>query len=110
IKKLEISTNSSLHHQAAHYYCEMASKALKDRAYERARYCVKQALTIDRKSVRASLMLADMEIKSKRTKQAIKILKRVPHQDPEFITEIIKPLMQCYKEINAMPECVIYLQ
>ncbi|KTD22708.1 lipopolysaccharide assembly protein LapB [Legionella israelensis] len=110
IKKLEISTGNSLHHQAAHYYCEMANEALKDKAYDRAYYCVKHALTVDRESVRGSLMLANMEIQAGRFKQAIKILKKVPQQDPDFITEIIQPLVLCYKEINCMSECVNYLK
>jgi len=101
IKKLEVSTGGSLHYQAAHYYCEMANEAIKEKSSERAYYCVKQ--------VRASLMLADMEYHSGRYKPAIKVLTRVPQQDPDFITEIIHLLVLCYKEINTMKECVYYL-
>ena len=110
IKKLEVSTGNSMNSQIAHYYCEMATLALKENAQDKAYTAVKQALTVDRQSVRASLMLADLDIKNSRFKQAIKSLKNVPEQDPEFITEIIEPLVRCYREIDAMDECVDYLE
>ena len=110
IKKLEVSTSSSMHSQAAHYYCEMATLALKSNAYDKAYVAIKQALTIDRQSVRASLMLANLEMKNGRYKQAIRALKNVPEQDAEFITEIIGPLVHCHRELEVMDECVDYLE
>lgn len=110
IKKLEISTGNSLHNQAAHYYCEMASQALKVNALDRAVYCIKQAMNVDSQSVRASLMNASIEMKEGRYKQAIRSLKRVPLQDAEFLTEIIEPLVFCHKELDTMADCIHYLE
>lgn len=110
IKKLEVSLGSSLHSQAAHYYCEMANDALRSNAQDKAYQSIKQALAIDRKSVRASLMLANLEMKDGRYKQAIRALKRVPEQDAEFLNEIIEPLVYCYRELDAMDECIDYLE
>lgn len=110
IKKLEISTGNSLHQQAAHYYCEMATQALKVNAIDRAVYCIKQAMNVDPESVRASLMNANIEMKEGRYKQAIRSLKKVPLQDAEFLTEIIEPLVFCHKELDLMPDCINYLE
>lgn len=110
IKKLEISTGHSLHNQAAHYYCEMASQALKVNAIDRAVYCIKQAMNVDPESVRASLMNASIEMKEGRHKQAIRSLKKVPLQDAEFLTEIIEPLVFCHKELDLMADCINYLE
>lgn len=110
IKKLEISTGSSFHHQAAHYYCEMANQALKANAHDRALYCIKQASSVDGDSVRASLMHATVEMKEGRYKHAIRHLKRVPLQDAEFLSEIIEPLVFCHKELDQMADCIDYLQ
>lgn len=110
IKKLEVSTGNSMHLQAAHYYCEMANHELKNNAHEKAAHAIKQALAIDKQSVRASLMLASIEIKSARYKQAIRALKHVKEQDPEFLNEIIEPLVHCYRELDAMDECIDYLE
>jgi lipopolysaccharide biosynthesis regulator YciM len=110
IKKLEISTGTSLHNQAAHYYCEMANQALKINAIDKAVYCIKQAMSVDTESVRASLMNASLEMKEGRYKQAIRSLKRVPEQDAEFLSEIIEPLVFCHKELDLMADCVHYLE
>lgn len=110
IKKLEISTGASFHQQAGHYYCEMAVQSLKINAIDRAIYCIKQAMSVDPESVRASMMYADIEIKEGRYKQAIRSLKRVPQQDAEFLTEIIEPLVLCHKELDLMPDCISYLE
>ena len=110
IKKLEISTGTSLHNQAAHYYCEMATQALKVNAIDRAVYCIKQAMNVDTESVRASLMNASIEMREGRYKQAIRSLKRVPEQDAEFLSEIIEPLVFCHKELDLMADCIHYLE
>lgn len=110
IKKLEISTGSSLKTQAAHYYCEMAQQSLKLNSKDKAAYCIKQAISVDPDSVRASIMNAHLEISEGRFKQALRSLKKVPQQDPEFTSEIIEPLVTCYKELDLMSECVLYLQ
>lgn len=110
LKKLEDSTGNPMQSQEAHYYCEIASQAIKLNQYDKAMHAVKQALLADKYSVRASLMQANLEVKGGRFKQAIKALKRVPEQDAEFLTEIIESLVQCYREIDAMDECVDYLE
>jgi len=110
IKQLEASTGTSMHAQAAHYHCEIATHALKTSAYDKAYAAIKQALAIDKQSVRASLMLANLEMKNGRYKQAIRALKNVPEQDAEFLTEIIEPMVHCHRELEAMDECVDYLE
>ncbi|WP_133135395.1 lipopolysaccharide assembly protein LapB [Legionella rowbothamii] len=110
IKKLEISTGTSFHMQAAHYYCEMANQALKANSIDRAAYCIKQAMNVDSDSVRASLMHAGLEMKEGRYKHAIRSLKRVPQQDADFLTEIIEPLVRCHMELDSMADCIDYLE
>jgi lipopolysaccharide assembly protein B len=110
IKKLEVSTSTSMNSQAAHYYCEIALHSLKSNKHDRAFQSIKQALVTDKKSVRASLMLANFEMKNSRYKQAIKALKRVPEQDAEFLNEIIEPLVYCHRELDIMDECIDYLE
>lgn len=110
IQQLEQSTGQSMHVQAAHYHCEMAALALKNNAFDKALLGIKQALFVDKQSVRASLMLAHFEMKNARHKQAIRSLKNVPEQDANFITEIVDPLVQSYRELDAMDECVDYLE
>jgi lipopolysaccharide biosynthesis regulator YciM len=110
IRKIEISTNISMSSQAAHYYCEIAAQSLKNNIHDKAYQSIKQALVIDRKSVRASLMLADFEMQNNRFKQAIKALKKIPEQDAEFFNEIVEPLVHCHSSLDIMDECIDYLE
>lgn len=110
IKKFETSTSADMSVQAAHYHCEIASIALKEDMIEKALQSIKQALSVDKKSVRASLMLAEIEMRKGRFKQAIKALMKVPEQDPEFFNEIIEPLVHCHQELDSMDECIDYLE
>lgn len=110
IKKLEISTGSSMHSQAAHYFCEMAALAFKNKNYETAATLLKQALSTDKQSVRASLMIAELERIQGRYKQAIRALKHIPLQDAEFVNEMVEPLVLAYRELDLMDECIDYLE
>lgn len=110
LKKIEVSTGTSMNSQAAHYYCEIASEYLKQGAQDKAHHAIKQALAIDKSSVRASLMSANFEMRNGRYKLAIRDLMRIPEQDPEFLTEIIEPLVKCYQELDSMEECIDYLE
>lgn len=109
VKKLELSTGQSMHVQAAHYCCEIAEQSLKANAVEKAAHSIKQALNIDQMSVRASLMQADLERKAGRYKHAVRALRRVLQQDPEFLGEIIEPLVFCYRQLDASDDCVAFL-
>ncbi|MDF1757658.1 MAG: lipopolysaccharide assembly protein LapB [Legionellaceae bacterium] len=110
IKKIEASTGTSMQSQIAHYYCEIALHCLKNNIQDKAYQSIKQALAADKKSVRASLMLASFEMQNSRYKQAIKALKKVPEQDAEFLNEIIEPLVFCHRELDIMDECIDYLE
>ena len=110
IKKLESATGKSLKIEAAHYYCELADHDLQVNADTKAAQALKKALNIDSLSVRASLMLAQLEIKNKRYKRTIRALKRVPEQDAEFLNEIIEPLVYAYSQLGALDKCIEYLK
>ncbi len=110
LKKLEYSLQQSMHPQAGHYWCEIANQALKNNSVDKAENAIRQALLTDKMSVRASLMQAFLAMKMGRYKQAIHVLKKVPQQDPEFLSEIIEPLVVCYSAIDSMPKCIEFLQ
>lgn len=110
LKKLELSTGHSMNAQAAHYYCEMGHQAMTMSAHDKAYTVIKQALVVDKQSVRASLMLAELEMLHGRYKPAVRALKRVSAQDPDFLTEIIEPLLKASAELNTMDECISYLE
>jgi lipopolysaccharide assembly protein B len=110
LKKLELVIGQSMRPEAAHYHCEMAEQLLLKGSEDKAYALIKQALLVDKHSVRASLLLAKVEMQHARYKPAIRALKRVLAQDTAFFSEVIEPLLGAYAALNLMDECVSYLE
>lgn len=110
IKKLELATNQSMHVESGHYYCEIAEQAYKKNQIDKAYQSIKLALQVDQRSVRANLILAELEIKHQRYPSAIRALRQIPKQDPEYMQEMIERLVFCYEKIGALDECINFLE
>lgn len=84
----------------AHFCCELAEQALAKEDVLTARRYLQQALAYDRQSVRASLLWGRLEGQLGNYREAIKILQRVPHQDPEMVVESLELICDCYHKIG----------
>ncbi|WP_241505972.1 lipopolysaccharide assembly protein LapB [Parahaliea mediterranea] len=84
----------------AHYYCELASDCQAEGRLTDAGKYLQQALLQDKQCVRASIMQGEVEYAAGNIKQAVKALRRVRQQDPEFIPETIATLRKCYQELG----------
>jgi lipopolysaccharide biosynthesis regulator YciM len=110
IKKLEVVTQQSMHVESGHYYCEIAEQAVKKNQVDKAYQAIKLALQTDKGSVRANLIFADLEIKHQRFSAAIRALKQIPKQNPEYMQEMIERLVFCYEKLGHLDECINYLE
>ncbi|WP_323844651.1 lipopolysaccharide assembly protein LapB [Microbulbifer magnicolonia] len=84
----------------AHFCCELAEEAIKGKDYLSARKHIDAALGYDRNSVRANLLWARLEHLLSRPREAIKVLQRIPKQNPDYIPEILELLITCYEAIG----------
>jgi lipopolysaccharide biosynthesis regulator YciM len=107
---LEQVLGHSMNVEKGHYYCEIAEQYVKQNQIEKAYQAIRQALQVDPISVRANILLSNLEIKHQRYRQAIKALRQVPKQDPDFFQEIIESLVMCYEQIDEMDECIEFLE
>lgn len=96
--KLAQVSSESMHIVIAHYYCEQAESLKHHGALEMAMSRVQQALKIDVRCVRASLLEGELALEKGETGLAIIAFKRVEQQDPTYLPEIIDPLQLCYQE------------
>ncbi len=110
IKKLEVVTQQSMHVESGHYYCEIAEQAIKKNQIDKAYQAIKLALQTDKASVRANLIFADLEIKHQRYSPAVRALKQIPKQNPEYMQEMIEQLVFCYEKLGNLDECINYLE
>jgi lipopolysaccharide biosynthesis regulator YciM len=95
--QFERYTNESMASIIAHYYCELAEQASMQAQPEQMNRYLKQALNADPKSVRAQLLQAKQAFDAKDYKAAIADYLRVKTRNPEFTSEILLPLAQCYE-------------
>ena len=108
-RRLELSSSRSLNKNIAQFYCEQACELLIRGQDRGVRDLLKKAINIDANCVRASLIEADFLKAEGKYKQAIRIYKRVEKQDVEFITEVVDPLLECYRQLGKTDEFRSYL-
>ncbi|MEX2130354.1 MAG: lipopolysaccharide assembly protein LapB [Pseudohongiellaceae bacterium] len=99
-----------LHGTAAHYCCELADQAMEHGQLDEVREYVKKAFQFDRHSVRAAFLAAAVEQSSGDYQKAIKELALIRQQQPEFISELIKPMAECYAKLGEIDEFGKFLQ
>lgn len=107
--KLEMATKKNLQPVIGHYYCELAEITHSKGQIEQANKHLQQALDVDRNCVRGSLLQAKWDFKNGDYKSAIKSLKRVKNQNPDFLSEAIDLLASCYEALGENEKLVSYL-
>ncbi|MDR9440439.1 MAG: lipopolysaccharide assembly protein LapB [Halomonas sp.] len=85
---------------AAHWLCELAEQERHSASPVLARRHLRQALATDSYCVRANLLLAAMKHDTGQYKAAIRLLRRIPDQDPTFTPAILDPLSRAYRLLN----------
>ncbi|WP_238377051.1 lipopolysaccharide assembly protein LapB [Neptunomonas antarctica] len=100
----------NIRHECAHYYCELSEKLLKEKHYKEAAEYLKQGLLLDPLSVRISFLQAQVAMRQKQWKTAIRVLRKIEQQDPVFLSEAIKDLKQCYIALHDKVEYEFFLR
>lgn len=100
----------NMHVAMAHHYCELAQNYVTDENLNRAAKSLQQALKVDPKCARASLLYAQVEAASNDHKNAIKHLKNIKKQNPDFFAEAVLPLAQSYRALDKEIELVGYFR
>ena len=115
-KAIEVATrlvkydNPQLKADIAHFWCEIAQLDITALETDKAISALKKGLSVDKNSVRCSLMLADLWMKQKEYKSAAKLLERIADQDMDFISESLPLLHECYDALDNHQAWVKYLQ
>ncbi|UTW46039.1 lipopolysaccharide assembly protein LapB [bacterium SCSIO 12696] len=86
--------NGSL--ERGHFCCELAQQALDHGDPVQARQHLRRALKYDKSSVRASLLLAQLDAKQGSYSSALKRLERIPEQDSELLPESVQVICDVY--------------
>jgi len=94
----------------AHYYCELARRALLDNQAASARSYIKQALAADRRCARASILLGQLESGVGNYRAALRAYQRIEQQAPALLNEVIEDIKICFEKLDQHKELLKYLQ
>lgn len=108
--KIESVTRQNMKPVIAHYYCELGDAAFQKNLYSDAIRFLEKAHTYDKHSVRASLLLAKVYMAQADYKTALRHLKKIKDQNPDYLSEAIDLLACCYEKLNLENELVYYLK
>jgi lipopolysaccharide assembly protein B len=82
----------------AQFLCELAASEAGQSRPDAARQHLDAALDANRKCVRASLLLGDLEKSENRLEKAIEHWKRVESQDPAYLALVAQRLVEAYRD------------
>jgi lipopolysaccharide biosynthesis regulator YciM len=88
----------------AQYYCELAASEAAQSRPEPARQHLEAALQANRKCVRASLQLGDLDRSQGNLERAIEHWKRVESQDPAYLALVAQRLAEAHREAGRAEE------
>ena len=103
-KRLETETGQSHARQSSHFLCELAATEATHSRPDTARRHLEAALDANRKSVRASLQLGDLERSYGSVDRAIEHWKRIESQNPAFLALVAQRLLEAHREVGRLEE------
>jgi lipopolysaccharide biosynthesis regulator YciM len=110
LEKLEQVTGNKKSATIAQFHCELAEASLQQNDDRRARDHIATALRDDPACVRASLLEASLDAIAGRPQKVIGALQRVEGQDPDFLPEVLEPMVQAYETLGRSDEALDYVK
>ena len=90
--------------ELAQYYCELASSEAAQSRPQEARKHLEAALDVNRKCVRASLQMGDLERGAGNLEKAIEHWQRIESQNPAYLALAAQRLFEAYRETGRAEE------
>ena len=109
-RELEKDTGDSWQKEIANYYCELAVYEATHSRVEDAQQHLADALAVNRKSVRANLVLGDMHVAAGDHAQAIEAWKRIEHQQPACLALCAQRMLDSFKVLGKSDEGLTLLR
>lgn len=109
-QRLAALTGKSQGKEAAFFYCELAAGELAHTQVEAATVHLEQALAQHPQSVRASIMLGDIESGVGRIQHAIEIWKRVEQQDAQYLPLVAERVLEGCRKLGDENKGIAQLQ
>ncbi len=109
-EQLAKRTNQPHQIEIAHFMCELAANEAVAGRYEAAHQYLDEALSINRRSVRASLLLGEFEAAQGRHEEALAIWRRIESQQPDFLPLVAAKMLASFKALGRTAEGLALLK
>ncbi|MBS0510700.1 MAG: lipopolysaccharide assembly protein LapB [Proteobacteria bacterium] len=90
--------------EVANFHCELAASALANSRFDEVRPHLDEALAVNRRSVRASLLLGDLLVAEGRDEDALEAWKRIETQDPVYLALVAERVMDAYGRLGRLEQ------
>ncbi|MDR2261272.1 MAG: lipopolysaccharide assembly protein LapB [Azoarcus sp.] len=104
--------HESVHWQReiANFHCELAVRALADSRFAAVEEHVSAALAINRKCVRASLILGDLYVARRSDEEALEAWKRIEGQNPVYLALAAQRILDAYGRLGRIEQGHVLLR
>lgn len=109
-QQFQTVAKQSMHTEIAHFYCELAEAAYNKKSYREASDYLEKSDREDRFCTRASLLYAKVLMAEGDNKTALRYLKKIKDQNPNYLAEAIDLIATCYERLKAEDQLVVYLK
>lgn len=96
--------------ETAHYHCEQALNAMLRKDDVAAATLLRRALELNRKAVRATILLGDIELQAGRPAAAIERWREVENQNSAYLPIVAERLVAAHRELGRLDEGLQLLQ
>lgn len=86
--------------EMGHFHCELAALEMRARHFDQAKLELEKALQVDRKSVRALIMLGNLSMLNNDPNAALQYWAQVEKVSPEHLTLVMVQIAQAYEAIG----------
>lgn len=105
----KIQSRENIAIPVAYYYCELAERERLNGQVNQAHEYLRQAIAADKDCVRTNILLGRLYLEASAYQDALGTYRKVIEQDPDYISEVITPLAECYHKLGKEEDFIQYL-
>ncbi|MGH8631780.1 MAG: lipopolysaccharide assembly protein LapB [Burkholderiales bacterium] len=103
-RRMDAMSGQSRAKDIANYYCELAVAEITHSRWDTARAHLQEALSVNRKCTRASILLGDIDLAQGDVARAIENWKRVEQQNAAYLALVAEKLLAGYRQLGRTEE------
>jgi lipopolysaccharide biosynthesis regulator YciM len=109
-RKLDSFAGHSSLREVAHFYCELGQSEMVHGRTTQARQYLDDALSVNRKCVRAYVLLGDIALAEGNPDEAVEAWKRIESQNPAYVPLVAERLLGAYQQLGRPDEGIALLR